>query len=358
MKSTQPRKHLKKRRNTGLPPGSIVYTGNSSGADVMVNYVEYDEATLKEESAIGTNFILHPSATKYVQWYDIRGLHDENLIRSVSEKFSMHPLAVEGAVDVYQRPNYTEYSDGHFISLRALSFNSSTKKLIQETLGIYMGSGVVLTFQEHDSDTLANIRERIHSARGRIRSRKADYLMYTMIDYVVDNYFQVLDQFEEEITSLELAISTDSTEKDKEKIYTLKKELLKVRKSIAPLREAINLFSRSDSDLIDQRTVTYIRDAYDHTIQVMDSVDSLRDILSGLQDLYISEISLKMNKIMQFLTVTTAVFVPLSFLTGLYGMNFEHIPELGYRNGYFILWAVMLVVVIGMLLFFKKKRWL
>lgn len=326
---------------------------------MAVSYIEYDQHELKMElERHGADILLHPSVLHKVQWYDVLGLHDDNLIRSISQRFNMHPLAVEDAVDVYQRPSYTEYEEGHFIALKALSFDKEAKKVVRQSVAMYFGAGFVLTFQENDDDIFGPIRHRLEGGKGRIRARQADYLAYAIIDHLVDQYFHVLDEVEFEVEKLEESISRAAADTDKSKIYDLKKELLKLRKSVAPLREAINLLTRSDSPLIDDRTHAFIRDVYDHTIQIMDNTDSQRDILSGLQDLYISEVSLKMNKIMQFLTVVTAVFVPISFLTGLYGMNFAYIPELQYREGYFILWAVMLLTVIGMLYYFWRKKWL
>lgn len=350
--------HKNKNKNIGLPPGSSIYTGHITDSEVIVSYVEYDQNNVVEENSIGGKLILHPSDVQKVQWYDIRGLHNEDVIKSIASRFGMHPIAVEDAVDVYQRPTFTEYDTGHFISLKALTFDKEALKIERETIGIYAGEGFVLTFQEKELDTLLNVRHRIMGSKGRIRSRKADYLTYAIVDYVVDSYFHVLDSFEEEVEALEESISNQSSDGDKARIFALKKELLKIRKAISPLREAVNLFSRSESTLIDSRTTTFIRDVYDHTIQIIDNVDSMRDILSGLQDLYISEISLKMNKIMQFLTIVTALFVPISFLTGLYGMNFEYIPELKYHNGYFILWGAMIISVIAMLFYFRRKKWL
>lgn len=347
------------KRNTGLPPGTSLYTGGITDAEVFVHYVEYDADKLVEEASSNkVSIILHPSRPEMVQWYDVRGLHDEGVIRSISERFKMHPIAVEDAVDIHQRPSYTEYEHGHFLSLKALSFDRKTLTVQRESVGLYFGEGFVLSFQELDKDTFEAVRSRVLQSKGRIRTRKADYLAYAIVDYIVDHYFTVLDDFEEEVELLEESISNSSSEGDKARIFLMKKELLKIRKSVGPLREAVNLFSRSESHLIDERTIVFIRDVYDHTIQIIDSVDSMRDILSGLQDLYISEISLKMNKIMQFLTIVTALFVPISFLTGLYGMNFEYIPELKHHNGYFILWGVMVVSVLAMLWYFWKKKWL
>jgi len=353
-KSTQ-----KKKRNIGLPPGSARYTGADTEHKVIVNYVEYDLGQIKAElDRTGTEIILHPFDENKIQWYDVRGLHDENLIKLISTKFEMHPLAIEDAVDIYQRPNYSEYENGHFISLKQLTYDQEAMEVKKQAVSIYFGKAFVLTFQQDNDDVFKTVRHRLEAGKGRIRGGKSDYLAYALVDYIVDSYYSVMDTIEEEIEELEEFVSKNADQMDKSKIYTLKKQMLKIRRSIAPLREAINLFSRSDSELIDQGTITYIRDVYDHTIQIIDGVDAQRDVLSGLQDLYISEISLKMNRIMQFLTIITAVFVPLSFLTGLYGMNFDYIPELKYRNGYFVLWGGMIVLVVGMLFYFKRKRWL
>lgn len=348
-----------RKRNTGLPPGSAIYNGKYTDGEVLVDYLEYDDQTIKDEKGRqGNEIVLHISDNNVVQWYDIRGLHDEELIKSIADRFGMHPLAIEDAVDVHQRPNYTEYQNGHFISIKSIGYDRVAKKVTTQAIGIYFGDGYVLSFQEKPDEIFDEVRNRITKSKGRIRSRKADYLAYALVDYIVDKYYQTLDIIEEEVEALEESISNATDDMDKGKIYSLKKEILKIRKSVSPLREAINMFSRSDSPLIEERTSTFIRDVYDHTIQVIDTTDNLRDILSGLQDLYLSEISMKMNKIMQFLTIVTALFVPLSFLTGLYGMNFEYIPELKIKNGYFILWAFMIICVLGMLYYFRRKKWL
>jgi len=349
---------LKSKRNLGLPPGSMKYTGSLTSTPVVVNYLEYNEEYCKQElGESGSDIILHPSIPKIVQWYDIRGLHDEELIDSISKRFDVHPLAMEGALDVYQRPNFVEYNNGHFFAFKSIKFDKNTQTVIKQSLSIFFGEDFVISFQENVDDTFEGVRHRINQAKGKIRKRTADYLAYAIIDYVVDNYFNALDAIEEEIQLLEESISTASDATDKSKIYKLKKEILIIRKAVAPLREAINLFSRSESEFINENTVTYLRDVYDHTIQILDNVDSMRDILSGLQDLYLSEISMRMNRVMQVLTIVTAIFVPLSFLAGLYGMNFEYIPELKFKNGYFYLISVMFVIALSMIIFFKKRKW-
>ena len=342
-----------------MPPGAIRYTGNIKDVPVVVDYIEYNTEFCESESSTGRDsFYIHASDVSKVQWYDIRGLHDEQIIREISERFKMHPIAIEDAVDIHRRPTYVEYESGHFISLKALNFNREERKVERESLSLYFGEGFVISFQEKENDTLNSVRKRILEGKGRIRSRKSDYLAYAIVDMVVDNYFLVLDTIEEEIEVLEESISNTPESSNKSNIYELKRELVKVRKSVSPLREAINLFSRTESPLIEDRTNSFIRDVYDHTIHIIDNADSLRDILSGLQDLYISEISLRLNKTMQFLTIVTAIFVPISFLTGLYGMNFEYMPELKYHYGYFVLWGAMIVAVLAMLYYFRRNRWL
>lgn len=225
-------------------------------------------------------------------------------------------------------------------------------------MAVYFRKGFVITFQEDHTDTFEPVRQRIHAGKGKVRMLGADYLAYALADTIVDNYFFVLDQIEEEIEALEEKLLTYPDKHSREDIHQLKREVIRARKCVAPLREAISRFSKSESDHINPKTGFFIRDLHDHTIQIMDMVDSYRDILNGLQDLYISEISFKMNQIMQVLTIITTIFVPLSFLAGLYGMNFENMPELRHHNGYYMLLMVMVVIVLSLVLWFKNKKWL
>ncbi len=348
-----------KKRKIGLPPGTLIYTGEKTDIPVKITYLEYDEENCKVEAyEKGETLPIHQSNEELVQWYDIRGLHDVNLIQSIADSFGVHTLAMEDIVDVHKRPSYVEYKAGHFISLKAFEYSNENKEVKPQSISLFFGKGFVLSFQEHEDDVFKVLRERIQNSKGRIRQRGSDYLTYAIIDVIVDRYFNVIDNVEETLEEMEDIISNDVDSINKGQLQATKVNLIKIRKSVVPLREALNQFIRSESELIDDRTEAYLRDVYDHTIQIVESADTMRDILGGLQDLYISEISLKMNKIMQFLTIVTAVFVPLSFLTGLYGMNFEVIPELKYQNGYFILWAAMIVITVGMFWWFKQKKWL
>ena len=350
---------MSKKRKIGLPPGTLVYTGEKTDIDVKITYVEYNEGNHRSETYERSDRLpIHQSNESIVQWYDIRGLHDINLMQKIAESFGVHSLAMEDVVDVHKRPSYTEYKNGHFISLKAFDYDPKVKEVQTQTISLFFGKGFVLSFQEHEDDIFKPLRDRIANSSGRIRQRGSDYLTYAVIDVVVDRYFSVIDKIEETLEEIEDTISNDVDAINKGEIQETKVNLIKVRKSVVPLREALNQFIRSESNLIDPSTEAYLRDVYDHTIQVAESTDTLRDILGGLQDLYLSEISLKMNKIMQFLTIVTAIFVPISFLTGLYGMNFEVIPELKYRHGYYMLWVAMVVITLGMLWWFKRKKWL
>ncbi len=350
---------MKKHKGLGLPPGTTLYTGQKIDLDIRINYIEFSDDYYKEE--IDQNeerVLLHSSDKNIVQWYDIRGLHDVNLINKIGSIFKMHPIAMEDAVDVLQRPSFIEYDNAAFISLKSVNYNDQTNKIALQNVSLYFGEGFVISFQEHEDDIFEDIRSRIKNINARIRHRKSDYLAYAIVDYLVDNYFMAMDNMAKSIESLEEAISLTPEDVNKEEIFKLRKELQKLRKSISPLREALSNFKRSELILLQDATIAYIRDVADHTIQLMDSIDNNREILSGLQDLYISEISLKMNQIMQFLTIITAVFVPISFLAGLYGMNFSYMPELQFKYGYYALLTVMLLVILFLIWNFKRKKWL
>lgn len=351
-------KYKKKRKKVGLSPGSVVFTGNQKVDKVITRYLKYNGELLEEKTLHSHENIIFPrSSEDHIDWYDVRGLHDTSLIEMIGKTFEIHTLVLEDVVDTYERPKYDEYANGNFIMLKALAFKLDSLEIKTEQVALFYRNGLLISFQETESDLFEAVRQRIASGRGRIRERGTDYLCYSLIDVVVDNYFIVLDGIEESIENLESKLLANPDNSIKGSIHHLKKELLVVRKSISPLREAIGRFSKSDSPYIDERTPAFIRDVYDHTIQIMDMVDTFRDVLNGLQDLYISEISLRMNQVMQVLTIITSIFVPLSFLAGLYGMNFDHMPELHYRNGYFILLGVMGILFLGSLIIFRKKKW-
>ena len=347
------------KKQAGLPPGSIVFTGDKRIEKVGVHYLKYDAQTTEVKSAQNEiKTLFHPTDDEKVEWYDFRGVHDTDLIHKIGEAFEVHPLILEDVSDVHQRPKFEEYEDDGFMIIKALAFDKKIKKVFIEQVAIFFRKGLVLTFHEEGTDLFQSIRKRIEHSKGRIRQSGADYLAYALIDAVVDNYFIVLEDIEDEIEALEDLILEEHESAHKSQIHDLKKQLLTIRKSAIPLREAISQFSKIENASVADSTVVFIRDLYDHIIHITDMVDNFRDMLNGLQDLFLSEVSMKMNKIMHFLTLISAIFIPLTFLTGLYGMNFDNIPELHYKYGYFILWGIMMTIFIGLLWYFRRKKWI
>ena len=349
----------KTRKKIGLPPGSVIFTGNQKVERVQIHALQYNIEQVEDNRLDNhSDIVFYQPKSTITNWYDIRGIHDTQLIQSIGNTFQLHALILEDIVDPQQRSKFEEYENGIFIIIKALSFNSTENRIVKEQVALFFRKGLVLTFQEDHTDLFEAVRRRIHSGKGKVRQRGSDYLAYALVDAVVDNYYVVLDSLEEKIERLEDRLLDNPDSTIKAQIHHLKKEIILVRKSVAPLREAINRFSKSDNDLIEETTFVFVRSVYDHTIQIMDAIDNYRDMLNGLQDLYISEISFKMNQVMQVLTIITTIFVPLSFLVGLYGMNFDNMPELHFKYGYFVLLGVMAALVVGLLYWFKKRNWI
>lgn len=352
------RKQNRLREKLGKPPGSIVFVGDRKVQKVQLRHVHYNSSILKtEEYDNHQKITLHESADDVVDWYDIRGLHDVDLIRNVGDIFKVHPLVLEDIANTHQRPKFDEYDNGLYLVFRAIHWLPETMSIRIEQISLFFRKGLVLSFQEDETDLFASIKERIFSASGRIRGRGADYLAYALLDSIVDHYFIILDDISIVIEELEARVTKEPDRSIKMDIHQLKKELLLVRRSVTPLREAMNRFSRTETSIIDPKTELFIRDLNDHVIQIIELVDTSRDLLNGLQELYIAELSLKMNKVMQVLTLMATIFIPLTFLVGVYGMNFKNIPELEWKYSYFVLWGIMIVIFIMLMIIFKRKRW-
>lgn len=350
-------KHKKRRKKPGSPPGTLIFTGEKKLDAPQLLHVRFDTEQYHCQDLHHRQ--LPEQDHRIVQWLDVHGIHDVELIERIGEKYNLHPLILEDILNPNQRPKLEEYDDGLFIVFQGLKLKQSDTFEIQtEQIGIFIKDKLVISFQEDEDDTFLAVRERIDMGRGKIRTRNSDYLAYAMIDSAVDNFFLVIDRFEEEIESLEQQILIKTDDRTKSDIHRLKTESIVMRKAIAPLREAINRFSRSDSRFVDDSSKLYLRDLADHTFQLVDLLETHRDVLNGLYDLYLSEISYRMNTVIQVLTVISTIFIPLTFLVGVYGMNFDVMPELHWKSGYFILWAIMIVIGVSMIFLFKKRKWL
>jgi magnesium transporter len=350
---------IKKRsKKAGLEPGTLVYVGDEKKDNVSVELFEYDKEGVTEKSIPVVDCAAHRE-TPGVTWLNIDGIHDTTVVERIGKDFGLHPLTLEDIANTDQRPKMEDYVDYAFIVLKMLRCQEGQTDIITEQVSIVLGRNFVLSFQQGiEGDVFSPVRERIRSAKGRICHLGPDYLCYALIDSIIDNYFVILENIGEQVEDLELELVANPNPATLQAIHHLKRELIFLRKSVWPLREVIGGMQRYESDLIAESTQVYLRDIYDHTIQVIDTLETYRDMLSGMIDMYMSSISNKMNEVMKVLTIIATIFIPLTFIAGVYGMNFENFPELKWPYGYLYFWIVMIAISLTMLLFFRRKKWL
>jgi len=342
----------------GRAPGEVIFTGNKKVESIKIHYLSYSEASYEDQEFDNHSQVLVRPDADNVVWTDVRGLHDEELITAMGKCYNIHPLVVADIIDIHKKSSFTELPEGIFVTLKSLTYEKVKNEVKSEHISLFFTSDFLLSFQEDHTDVFSLVRKRVITKNGIVRNRKADYLAFALIDDILDHNFLVLESLQSRIEELEEDLINDVHANTRQHIHYLKKETLKLQKHLSPLRETLSRFSRSESKFLDQKNRIYFRDLHDMVIQLLDRVGNQRDYLNGLQDLLISEISNKMNEVMKTLTIITTIFVPLSFLVGLYGMNFENIPELKFRNGYFVLLSVMALLVSCLLIYFKKKKWL
>ena len=353
------RRFLKRRSvKAGMPPGSLVHIGETPAQAVSIELIGYDPATFEEQRFQTVDDCLPHLERPGITWVNVEGVHDVEIIRHLGERFALHPLVLEDIVNTVQRPKIEDYDSYLFIVLRMLK-PTGGGEFTSEQLSMILGPSYLFTFQEGiQGDVFDTVRERLRNGKGKSRGMGVDYLAYALIDAIVDNYFNVLEDMGERIVNLEENLTLSPDKATLIEINTIKQEIIFLRKAVWPLREAVSFLERGDSRLLSPSTRLYFRDVYDHTVQVIDTVETYRDLLSGMLDLYLSSISNRINEVMKFLTVIGTIFMPLTFLVGVYGMNFKHMPELEWHNGYFMLWGLMIVLTIVMSIYFKRKRWL
>lgn len=343
----------------GLPPGTPVFVGQQKQDTVQIDIIDYTEQSFNEILDAGLDDCLRFKNSPSVTWININGIHDVAVIEKLGEQFSLHPLTREDIVNTNQRPKVEEFDTYLFLVLKMVTYDEPNTAITIENVSLILREGFVLSFQEHTGDVFETIRQRIRTAKGRIRKVKADYLAYALMDAVVDEYFIVLEKIGERIEMIDDDIVTAPVMQHMQEIHRLKRDILFLRKSVWPLREEITAIGKKgDSPLIDDSTTVFMRDLYDHTIQVIDMVETYRDILGGMHDTYLSSVNNRMNDIMKVLTVIATIFIPLTFIAGIYGMNFEHMPELHWAWGYYFILGIMSAIGIGMLVYFKKRKWL
>jgi magnesium transporter len=345
-------------QKVGLPPGTPMHVGKKRVEGTKITILDYDDAQSYEGEVQTVDECLPFRDSPTVTWINVDGVHEVKILERLGECFGLHPLVVEDIVNTDQRPKVEDYGDYLYIVLKMLHYDTTGKEIITEQTSVILGQRYVISFQEREVDIFGPIRERITSNKGRIRKMGADYLVYALIDSIVDNYFIVLERLGEETEFVEEELVTNPTPETLQTIHELKREMVFLRKSVWPLREVIGTLERGESSLTRESTSVYLRDVYDHTIQVIDAVETLRDIISGMLDIYLSSISNRMNEVMKVLTIIATIFIPLTLIVGIYGMNFRYMPELDWRWGYLTVWLVMLGVGSSMVVYFRRRRWL
>lgn len=348
----------KTHRQVALSPGTVVYHGPRKADQVRISTIEYGPDFFEENSDLSLADALGKIGSGRIVWINIDGLHDTDMLTQLGNQVNVHPLVLEDIVNVTQRPKVEDYEDYLYIVLRMILWDDEEDNILTEQLSLILGARYVISFQEAEGDVFEPVRARIRKGGTRVRRMGTDYLADILLDAIVDNYVFVLEKINDRVVALEEPIADDPTPEILNKIHQLKRDVIYLRKQIAPVREALDRLLRSDSKLISDDVQPFLRDVYDHTIHVIDSIETFRDILSGLQDLYLSSVSNRMNEVMKVLTIIATIFIPLTFLAGIYGMNFDVIPELKWKWSYLVFWMVILVMGSGMLAFFRRRRWL
>jgi len=345
-------------QKAGMPPGSLVYLGNEAPQKPVLYAIIYDESHCEahQVSTLGEALALRSNG-KYL-WLNVDGLQDTELVTKIGERFSIHALALEDILNSEQRPKREEFDDFLLVIAKAVEWSHEKQKLHSEQISLVLGKDFIISFQEKVGDLFAQVKARLQAPNNRLRKAGPDYLMHALLDVVVDNYFVVLEQFGEQLDLLEHDIVNCPEPTSLKKLYTLKRAALFVRRSTWPLREALGFLQHGESQFIKKSTLPFLRDVYSHTVEAIDTVEIFRETLSSMLDIYLSSASNRLNVVIKVLTIMTTIFMPLSLIAGIYGMNFDNIPELHWKYGYPFAIGIMLLVTAVMLAIFKKKQWI
>jgi len=351
------RLNKKRSEKIGLPPGSMIHVGEKKVEKTSFSVIDYDAQSFEMHELETIEEAFPYLDTPMATWLDINGLHEIEPLQKIGRYYHIHPLLLEDILDTDHRPKADIAEDYIFIILKNLDY-SERDGLKVEQVSLFLGKNFLITFQERESDLFAPIRERLKNSNGLLRKTGADYLTYALVDILVDRYFLVIEKMDEMMEYLEDTVLSNPGPTLVHDIQKLKRDLIYIRKFIWPLREFIGNLMREESDLVQKQTRPYLRDLYDHTIHIIDSLENYRDMLSGILDVYLSSISNRLNEVMKMLTIIATIFIPLTFIVGVYGMNFEHMPEIKWLWGYPVIWGLMLLIALAMLAFFRKKKWL
>jgi magnesium transporter len=353
--------HFKKRSaKAGLPPGTLVHIGEKKHVASQVTLLEYDEDSLRESVVGPAELSDRIQLSRGTIWVNLDGLGDIGMMEQIGKRFNLHPLVLEDIFNTEQRSKFEDYGDYIYIVLKTFDYENEggDQKLDSDQISLVVGKNFVLSFLETTDFQFEAVRERLRAGKGQIRKLGADFLMYSLVDAIVDSYFLILERLDEKTEALEKELISRPLPRTLHSIYRLKRENVFLRKSLWPMREVINSLRRGDCLLISQNTSLYLRDVYDHTLHIIESVESLRDLTAGMLDIYISSVSYRISTVMKVLTVITTIFMPLTLITGIYGMNFKYLPGLDWEGGFFAVLGIMVTISLGMLALFRQKKWL
>lgn len=345
-------------KKVGLPPGTLLPTCETRSDQVKIWLHEYNEGYFEEQvldfSAFeGCAFDSNDTVT----WLHVTGVHSASVVEKLGHCFNLHPLVMEDILNTNHRPKLEDYSDYTFLVAKAI-YCQENGEYKTEQISMVLGSSYIISFQESSKPIFEPVLTRLKGGKGRIRRMGADYLAYALVDTIVDNYFVLLEDVGEKIEQLEERLIIEPDRQMLNEIYSLKTEMLYMRKAIWPLREIVNALERGDSKFFKESTLLYMRDVYDHTIQVIDTLETYREMVTGMLDIYLSSVSHKLNEVMKVLTIISTIFIPLTFLAGVYGMNFKYMPELEWEWGYPLIWTIMITSVLFMVRYFRQKKWM
>ena len=345
-------------KTTGAPSGRIVQASKKRKGKVTIELIDYTESDFKEIEIERIEDVFDYKEKDSCSWININGVHDTNIIERLGKKFDIHPIVLDDIVNIGQRSKFDNFDKYIFIVLKMFYIKEKTNEIIAEQISFILGDKFVISFQEEEGDVFDFVRDKIRKSKGRIRKMKSDYLLYALIDAIIDGYFIVIEKLGEDIESLEEKLIKNPGTETLLTIHSLKMEMIFLRKSIWPLREVMSAMAREESVLISKDVVFFVRELYDHVIQVMDTVEAFRDMVSGMLEIYLSSLSNKMNEVMKVLTIIATIFIPLTFVAGIYGMNFKFMPELEWKFGYIMFWGIIFSIGLLMVIYFRKKKWL
>jgi len=342
----------------GLPPGSMIHIGEKTSRKTRITLIDYDANQFQEKELASIEECFPFKDKSTVTWINIDGIEDVELIEKIDSHFEIHPLVLEDIVNTTQRPKMEDYGEYLYIVFKMLEYDPKLEDIRSEQMSLILGSNYLISFQEKEGDVFNIIRDRIRHNKGRVRKMGADYLAYVLLDTTIDDYFVVLEKLGEQLENVEFRLMANVNISLSEDIHCFKRDMLFLRKHVWPLREVIGNLQKSESKLIKKTSAVFLRDAYDHTIQVIDTIESYRDLLAGMQDIYLTSINNRMNEIMKVLTIISTIFMPITFIASIYGMNFKHMAELESPWGYPVVLTVITLIAFAMLAFFKRKKWI